>query len=591
MKTKFAKKFMAIFFALCMVVSIMPATSFAAEGDTNITEVNINGVSGELWSYKDVPFATVDENSGYTIEKQEWYLNETDKITPTSENLKPKVGEKYTFNITLKAKDGYIFPGKSPEAKAFYGGVFKSNGQECDNSVVTVSTDGKTMVGLLFIDTTVKGVTDSPGGNVEIKTSVRDNYTDCQVTDNINLKKDSEYIIDFTKEDNLSLALRSMADLEGTKYYKFQNSDNNSLIETENVSEALIKIVGNKSENKAIMTLVSDVDKNTSYALDFMRTQYTGSKLTYTKTDYDEGTGKNTIYEIRDDYYTRYHFNCKLNIITAENNLIELVEINNVTLNFKPGDKPIFTGTIPDGSKYIMVYEAWKTDDEGISSDEFFNNNDHLPIWGGKLITNFEKGKTYKYMLYFKTTTEAGKDGWIFGPNTKLKVNGKEVAFVRDNSEDEYGQTFTVKTDLTMTPQESGTYNIIEGANSYWVQNTDGTLTFRIDGDISKFVGIKVDGSWVNSENYSVVSGSTVVTLKNEYLKTLSIDEHKITFVYTDGECSTNFKIKKSGEGYENSDNPQTGDNNMFLWSSLFSISILVMILTAIYNRKNKCTI
>ena len=88
----------------------------------------------------------------------------------------------------------------------------------------------------------VMDLSDIPGGgSVTVETTVRDNYTDSDVTDDINVTIGEEYIIDFTKEDNLSLALRSMADLEKTKYYKFANSDKNSLIETENISEALFK--------------------------------------------------------------------------------------------------------------------------------------------------------------------------------------------------------------------------------------------------------------------------------------------------------------------------------------------------------------
>ena len=408
-------------------------------------------------------------------------------------------------------------------------------------------------------------------------------------------------------------------------------SDNNSLIETENVSEALIKIVGNKSENKAIMTLVSDIDKSTSYTLSFIRTQYTGSKLTYTETVYDDKTGKFVIEEIRDDYYTRYKFNCKLNLIvdTQQNNIVELVEINGATLNFKDGDKPVFTGTIPDDAKYMIVYEAWKTDGEGISSDELFNYNDHLPIWGGKLITTFDKNKTYTYTFYFKTTAQSGEDSWVFGPNTKLKINGKEVEFVRDSSDNE--QQFSGTAKLTMTPQESEEnieYKVIEGANSSWIQNTDEELTFRIDGDLSKFIGIKVDDEWVDSENYTTASGSTIVALKNEYLQSLSEGKHKITFVYTDGEVSTNFETKESGKSVKDSDNneteesPKNSDNtksekfiknsditqteefiknsdisksdnpktedssNIFLWTSLLTISFLGMIGITIYNKK-----
>ena len=48
---------------------------------------------------------------------------------------------------------------------------------------------------------------------------------------------------------------------------------------------------------------------------------------------------------------------------------IEFVEINNATLNFKDGDKPVFTGSVPDGAPYSRPYEAWQTDGEGISSE------------------------------------------------------------------------------------------------------------------------------------------------------------------------------------------------------------------------------
>lgn len=105
------------------------------------------------------------------------------------------------------------------------------------------------------------------GGSITVETTVRDNYTDSNVTDDINLTIGEDYIIDFTKEDNLSIALKSMADLEKTKYYKFANSDNNSLIEIENISEALLKIVGNKAENKAVMTLVDEESAGSSYSL------------------------------------------------------------------------------------------------------------------------------------------------------------------------------------------------------------------------------------------------------------------------------------------------------------------------------------
>ena len=178
-----------------------------------------------------------------------------------------------------------------------------------------------------------KGASDTPGGpNKTVNTTVRNNFTDCLVTDAINVTVGQDYIIDFTKEDNLSYALRSMADLNKTKYYKFANSDQNSLIETENPDEALLKIVGHKDKNKAVMTLVQRIDKDMSFDLNFMRTQYTGSKLTYTGETMDNETGTIVINEIRDDYYTRYHFNCKLNLIAVTE------EIAPEPTNTDPGD-------------------------------------------------------------------------------------------------------------------------------------------------------------------------------------------------------------------------------------------------------------
>lgn len=184
------------------------------------------------------------------------------------------------------------------------------------------------------------GVTDVTGGSgVTVKTTVRDNYTDFQVTDDINLEKDKDYIIDFTKQDNLSKALSSMADIEGTVYYKINDGEKVGLNKTEDSSEAVIKIVGNKDENKAVMTLIN-TNENKSYNLDFEYTKYTGSKLTYTGTDYEsgetivgnpdeifnanEGNGKVVINEIRDDYYSRYFFNCKLNLIAIPTQDIEI---------------------------------------------------------------------------------------------------------------------------------------------------------------------------------------------------------------------------------------------------------------------------
>ncbi|MGN1405163.1 MAG: X2-like carbohydrate binding domain-containing protein, partial [Erysipelotrichaceae bacterium] len=89
-------------------------------------------------------------------------------------------------------------------------------------------------------------------------------------------------------------------------------------------------------------------------------------------------------------------------------------------------------------------------------------------------------------------------------------------------------------------------YKFLEGENSSWTINSDKALSFRADGDFNSFESVKIDGKVVESANYDVESGSTIVSLKKEYLNTLSVGTHTITIVFNDGECSANFEIQKN---------------------------------------------
>ena len=92
----------------------------------------------------------------------------------------------------------------------------------------------------------------------------------------------------------------------------------------------------------------------------------------------------------------------------------------------------------------------------------------------------------------------------------------------------------------TITPD----YKLLEGANGKWTKSSDKNLAFRANGEFSKFTGVKVDGTKIDADKYTAVSGSTIVNLKKEYLETLSVGKHTLTVAYTDGECSTEFEIK-----------------------------------------------
>ena len=51
-----------------------------------------------------------------------------------------------------------------------------------------------------------------------------------------------------------------------------------------------------------------------------------------------------------------------------------------------------------------------------------------------------------------------------------------------------------------------------------------------------------------------MAAGSTVITLKNEYLNTLAAGKHTIAIIYTDGDCSTGFTVHQHTYGAWSSD-------------------------------------
>ena len=99
-------------------------------------------------------------------------------------------------------------------------------------------------------------------------------------------------------------------------------------------------------------------------------------------------------------------------------------------------------------------------------------------------------------------------------------------------------------------------YRILDGVNSKWVLNEDGSVIIRGNGEFNKFTGVKVDGELIDEENYTASEGSTIIALKKEYLDTLPEGTHSFEILWTDGSASTNFLVaKNTADGQENSGN------------------------------------
>lgn len=139
---------------------------------------------------------------------------------------------------------------------------------------------------------------------------------------------------------------------------------------------------------------------------------------------------------------------------------------------------------------------------------------------------------------------------------TKDNIDNKVTVPVIITSENY--KDVTVQVTIYISPE----YRIIEGAGSTWTQNTDGTVVIRGNGEFSRFHAVKVDGKVIDPANYDKKEGSTIITLKAEYLKTLATGGHTFAIVWDNGIAGTNFTVAANTSGNNSGNNSNNNDSN-----------------------------
>ena len=84
--------------------------------------------------------------------------------------------------------------------------------------------------------------------------------------------------------------------------------------------------------------------------------------------------------------------------------------------------------------------------------------------------------------------------------------------------------------------------------------------------------------------NYTAVSGSTIVPLKESYAQTLTAGKHSIKFVYPDGEAVGSFTVVIPTNG-----SAETGDEAQILfWSSAMVVSLAALAVMMAASKKRR---
>ena len=299
---------------------------------------------------------------------------------------------------------------------------------------------------------------------------------------------------------------------------------------------------------------------------------------------------------------------------------IDEVEINNATISFKVGDKPIFTGKVSDDVPYVYRAEFWETDggNKGHNSSSMWNDNNK-----DKLFNTFENGKTYTYGIYF---VSYDYKGYFFTRDTKLKINGKYYNYRESDWESQPDvnefSTMWITTDLTMTPisSEQPTKDTVKEIKSTGAIN--GSITF--EKEVSKNYTLDIKQVEVSKNlsdknvkylvDINVLENSQVVKISDTKMKIrialpedlkgykkyevvyILNDEIKETIpatiedgyiVFETSHLSQYGIVATEKSSSTNVENPRTGDN-ITSYVIVSVLSLLGLIGTGIYKLKKQ---
>lgn len=330
-------------------------------------------------------------------------------------------GGRYKYSVKLQAKDGYTFDSNLTNKE----NVTLNGASLPSFAWVMVMDDGKTC--LIKYGTELR-----PGQAVEkIDFNARINF----------IEGDKPYFLNSAVDPFIDLDHERWDANDGSGYgitsSDYWNERYNGKLITE--------FEAGKSYTYGVYFKISDLGMEEGYRFDKNTKLYiNGKEITMTPDQIDVDDNGETIW-----------FMNVLTMTPTTVKVIDVVEINDATVSFKDGDKPVFTGDVPDDVYYVLRAAWWELDSKtGAISADFFSG-----AYENK-ITAFEAGKTYHYGVYVVAVgyVESENTTYVFGPNTKLKINGEFVNYKRyeGDTSDGSDSTMWVLTDLTMTPVADG---------------------------------------------------------------------------------------------------------------------------------------
>ena len=242
------------------------------------------------------------------------------------------------------------------------------------------------------------------------------------------------------------------------------------------------------------------------------------------------------------------------------------------------GDAPTF-----DGSKifYLVFANAYYPKDNPTWTASVRKSYGGSIVW--QAIDPCEKGHSYDAVVTEPTCTEGGSTtftctlcGDTYVEYTDPLGHSYDTVVTAPTFDSQGYTTYTCTGcgDSYVTDYVPALirYEILEGDNAHWSDQERTDLVFRANGEIASFTAVRIDGVTIDPSRYTVTEGSTIVTLKADYILRLPNGEHTMEIVFDDGLAIATFTVEK--------DNLLLGDLNGDGEVDIFDANLVV----AYYN-------
>lgn len=471
-------------------------------------------------------------------------------------------------------------------------------------------------------------------GKVETKYNATNDVTNMQITVTIDantIDKVLSQVPGVDANSRLSYSyLMIKPDLNYSTYYKqntfFDNKVNTTMDDMKAKVSSLITD-SDLSDNNTVWGIAMYVEYSLDGGKTWSKSQTVGDAKTSVKEDlvskFSGKTFNDLVYgkDYRFGMYEKYNWLFLWQDKKTDPSSKEWIQVSYkiefpVTETLENGDKvyyPSIEEAIKGGAKTITIFDDISlTNDIEIEEDMtlIIEEGTTLNIKDKKIINNgkidnrgtiIDNNNNKYYTIETKGEASVLNNLVKVGDTVKISYPSKKgfniILVVKNTKTDD---TISTVNDEFKMPEANVTIdNIYNACDVLFISGEKATynnkdLVFKIDMDYKLFDKLYINDKEVDKKYYEVTEGSTVITLKKDYLDTLDNNEYTLKATFTNGSnATTTFTVNKENivteENKEKTEkeekNPKTLDM-LGIYSIIGIISLMGIGLTSYYIKK-----